>query len=146
MLWIEHNAAAALSTRNSTGVIAGWWGANAVNQTQAPPASYRVKKPAGSIDECNDPWVLDYFPWVCVGQHGCHKSGRGGHRAGAGAGLRRRRPMMASVFDSRKTKVKPLADSDGLVRTVETEGSGLGVVKAASDLTLKGRRCERLKR
>ena len=127
--WIEHNAHAALSTRNASGMIGGWWGASYVNKTQGSWPEWAVPKPHGSTDEWNQPWVLSQPPWVCHGQHGCHHGGHGLHSRDSMP------KIMARAFNSRKSR-RDINDQ-GLGRTVETEGSGLGVVKAASDFTLK---------
>jgi hypothetical protein len=121
--WVEHNAFAALSTRNSTGIIENWWGVSYPNATVGTVSKLAVLKPHGSIDEVNDPWVLRQTPWICQPHHECYSSRR--HTGG-------KRSAMARLFDSRKTKRAAPGQW-----TVETEGSGLGVVKAASDLRLK---------
>ncbi|KAF2094678.1 Six-hairpin glycosidase [Rhizodiscina lignyota] len=96
--WVEHNAHAALATRNGSNIIGGWWG-----------AAYGHPHPGQ--DPWNDPGLLNQSPWACRSQHGC-KSG----------GVHGRNP--------------PQVD-EGDARNVQTEGSGLGVVKAASDMILK---------
>ena len=126
--WIEHNAHAALSTRNSSGIIGGWWGATYVNKTQGPWPNWAPPKPPGSKDEWNHRNILDEPPWLCHGQHGCH---RGGRKVLDGSS---KRSAMASIFNLRR---KRDINDRGLGRTVETQGSGLGVVKAASDFTLR---------
>ncbi|KAK5119260.1 hypothetical protein LTR85_007874 [Meristemomyces frigidus] len=127
--WIEHNANAALSTRNATGIIGGWWGASYVNKTQGPWPAYAVPKPHGSTDVWNEPWVLGEAPWACQGWH-CSKTGRGSHEANG--------KRMVRLFKHRRTAKRDVND-EGRGRTVETEASGLGVVKAASDFTLRKR-------
>lgn len=124
--WIEHNAHAALSTRNDTGIIGVWWGASYDNKTQGSWPERAPHRPPGSTDEWNEPWVLQQPPWVCQGHHGCNPHGRGLHSGNS--------KRMAHVFNSRRNKRQ--ANSGGQ-RTVETEGSGLGVVKAASDFTVR---------
>ncbi|EMC95524.1 glycoside hydrolase family 76 protein [Baudoinia panamericana UAMH 10762] len=123
--WIEHNANAALSTRNSSGMIGGWWGASYVNRTQAPSLDHAVPPPWGSDDEWNQPWLLQQSPWACRGQHGCQPNGRGSHSGNS--------KRMARPFRSRKRQD---ANAEGRGRTVETEASGLSVVKAASDFSV----------
>ena len=125
--WIKHNAHAALSTRNATGIIGGWWGASSVNHTQSPAPYWTAQRPNGSTDYRNNPWVLYQPPWRCHGQHGCWPNGR--HHGG------QKRKRMAHLFANRRTRRD--VNDEGLGRTVETEGSGLGVVKAASDFSLK---------
>ncbi|KAK4539678.1 hypothetical protein LTR36_010441 [Oleoguttula mirabilis] len=125
--WIEHNANAALSTRNGTGIIGGWWGASYINKTQAPWLAYAVPKPHGSADVWNEPWVLDEAPWVCEGWH-CEKDGRGSRGTNG--------KRMAKLFQHRRAAERDVNDG-GRGRTVETEASGLGVIKAASDFALR---------
>lgn len=118
--WIEHNAHAALATRNASDIIGLWWGAPYDNLTQASWPSYAVPLPHGSTDEWNNPEVLNQPPWVCQGRY-CNPHGRG--RA------------MSALFQSRMSKRQ--SDGAGQIRNVQTQGAGLGVVKAASDFTLK---------
>ncbi|RMY34980.1 hypothetical protein D0866_04916 [Hortaea werneckii] len=103
--WIRHNARAALATRNDTGV--SW------------PA-YAVPKPEGSVDEKNEAWVLNEAPWKCRGWH-CHE-GRQGSRAGA--------LVAGNLMRARSARSRDVND-EGRGRTVETQGSGVAVVKAA---------------
>lgn len=121
MPWIEHNAYAALSTRNETHIIGGWWGASYVNKTQGSWPEWSIPRPRGSADVWNDPALLSQPPWVCQGQHGCH----GHRRSGVG-------PRTAQLLRSRRRDI----NDEGLGRTVETQGSGVGVVRAASDFNL----------
>lgn len=122
--WIEHNAQAALSTKNGTGIIGGWWGASYINKTQEPWPAYAPPRPRGSTDEWNEPWVLQQPPWSCQGQHGCEEH-KGGGRGSFGKMRRRMRALRRDINDQ------------GRGRTVETQASGVGVVKAASDFLLK---------
>ncbi|KAK3672210.1 hypothetical protein LTR78_007963 [Recurvomyces mirabilis] len=131
--WIEHNAQAALSTRNTTGFIGGWWGASYVNKTQEPWPAYAVPRPGGSTDEWNEPWVLQSEPWSCQGQQGC---GIGEVKWGNSGGFGHNGRRMAEGFGGRKRdggSGRRDANDLGLGRTVETQASGLGVVRAASD-------------
>lgn len=121
--WIRHNARAALSTRNDTGVVGGWWGASFENKTQQSWPAYAVPKPEGSVDEKNEAWVLSEAPWKCRGWH-CHK-GRQGSSAGALA--------TGDLLRARSATSRDVNDQ-GRGRTVETQGSGVGVVKAAYDV------------
>ena len=126
--WIEHNAYAALSTRNASGIIGGWWGAPLLNQTEVPSAPFAIPDPHHSVDIFNQPWVLHEPPW-CHPDHGCLKSGNSSsiHRS--------RRSTMKTSFNARNWRRDP--NDQGRGRTVETQRSGLGVVKAASDFTRK---------
>jgi hypothetical protein len=123
--WIEHNAWAALSTKNGTGIIGGWWGASYVNKTQGPWPGWAPDKPKGSTDVENEPWVLQQWPWACQGQHGCGRSRKGGQ-------IRGNARRMARLFQHQRD-----VNDGGRGRTAETEAAGLGVIKAASDFVLK---------
>ncbi|TKA27012.1 hypothetical protein B0A50_05203 [Salinomyces thailandicus] len=124
--WVEHNAHAALSTRDARGVVGGWWGASFVNKTQEPWPAFAVQKPEGSLDEWNEGWRLGGPPWECRGWH-CRIDGRGSH--GNGLAMRRLLRQRRGVVEGRQDP-----NDEGRGRTVETQGSGIGVVKAASDL------------
>lgn len=120
--WVEHNAHAALSTlTNGSTIIGGWWSADYVNHTQTPAPGWTVQHPG--VDEWNQPWLLTQAPWACVnGEHGCNPYGRGnGGINGPQVGASLRRALKMRQNDEQ--------------RTVETEASGLGVVRAASDMT-----------
>jgi hypothetical protein len=112
--WVQHNAQAALSTLvNGTDIIGGWWAASYVNGTTSSTVK-SLQHPG--IDIWNQPWRLTEPPWACQnGKHGCNAHGR--HSA---TSLRR---MLRMKRDSEQ-------------RTVETQAAGLGVVRAASDLSL----------
>jgi hypothetical protein len=145
--WVLHNAWAALSTRNSSGIIGGWWGAPYVNKTQGPWPEYTVPIPSGATDVWNQLVVLESAPWKCEGWH-CDAEygvaayasasyseggGGGGGNAKRMAEVFRRRRRQAAMGRSRRRDV----NDQGRGRTVETQGSGLGVVKCASDFTRK---------
>ncbi|CAK4031738.1 glycoside hydrolase family 76 [Lecanosticta acicola] len=116
--WVQHNAYAALCTRNSTSDIIGqWWGAPYFNKTQAPSPAYGLPIPEGSVDICNDPGLLDSSPWKCDGRYGCEDYEYSGHLKRGGRSLGKR-----------------AADQE---RTVETQAQGLAVVNAAGAFTLK---------
>lgn len=141
--WIQHNAYAALSTRNATSDIIGeWWGASyvssqslshhtskfarlipspQVNRTQTPSPKYTHPKPYGSVDIANKPWLLTQPPWVCYGQGDCES-----YVGKVLIGERRRR--------SRKRQA-----TAEQVSTVETQAQGLSVVRAAANSVLQRR-------
>lgn len=123
--WIQHNAYAALSTRNSTSDIIGqWWGASYVSRTQSPAPGYAQPKPQGSVDIWNElETLLGQAPWRCEGGdlERCQRS-EGGYLA-----RKRRRGLQ---------RKRQAADQ---VRTVETQAQGLSVVDAAVGATLKRR-------
>ncbi|KAL1584485.1 hypothetical protein WHR41_06335 [Cladosporium halotolerans] len=123
--WVIHNANAALSTRDQNNVIGGWWGSAHNNGTEGATLDMSVPRPEGSWDERNDPSVLDQAPWACRDADGC-RQGRNGNALSA-------RYVKPSAIRSKKRDV----NDGGRGRTVETQGSGVGVVKAASDFTRK---------
>lgn len=122
--WVTHNADAALSTRNQDNVIGGWWGASSDSRTQAAALDMTVPLPQGSSDERNDPTVLDQAPWACRGQRGCQQNGRVASSRTPG------------WLPPRSNKKRDVNDG-GRGRTVETQASGVSVIKAASDFTRK---------
>lgn len=126
--WIVHNAYAALSTRNASGIIGGWWGASLLNQTQAPSLLWAIPDPHHSVDVCNEPWVLHEPPWCHTG-HGCLTSGNSSTVDGE------RRRAIGRSFDTWNRRRD--SNDQGRGRTVETQGSGLGVVQAALDFMLR---------
>ncbi|PPJ53825.1 hypothetical protein CBER1_03280 [Cercospora berteroae] len=109
--WVQHNAHAALSTRDGTKVMGEWWGAPYLNRTQGPAPKYAESKPDGSIDICNQPQLLEAYPWKCSSSDCAHYS----------ASERRRALYPRQAADN---------------RTVETQAQGLAVLRAATDLTL----------
>ncbi|KAF2720999.1 glycoside hydrolase family 76 protein [Polychaeton citri CBS 116435] len=126
--WVAHNARAALATRNSTSNIIGeWWGASYINQTQAPNPGYSQPNPGP--DPWNHPRLLKQPPWVCEGKHEC---GKDRHHHNTGLRTRRVAHKLVEGISNRQAS----SDSDD-TRTVQTQGSGLSVVKAAADLMLK---------
>ncbi|USW56650.1 Putative glycoside hydrolase, family 76, six-hairpin glycosidase superfamily [Septoria linicola] len=112
--WVQHNAHAALSTRDASDTIGEWWGAPYLNQTQAPAPGYAAPKPAGSIDICNEPELFDKSPWKCVDGNDCRLYSIGLHK--------------------RQFLGHPRQVPDN--RTVETQAQGIAVLRAATDLTL----------
>lgn len=123
--WVTHNAQAALDSRNQDNVIGGWWGENYNNDNkndaaQSATLDMAIPLPPGSSDSRNDPEVLKQAPWSCP---------EGGCRQNAGSGDTRIRPHTELARRD--------VNAGGRGRTVETQGSGVGVVKAASDFTRK---------
>ncbi|KAK6428436.1 hypothetical protein LTR95_015419 [Oleoguttula sp. CCFEE 5521] len=125
--WVEHNALAALQTRNDSDVIGGWWGAGCSNHSQSAAPYSTAALPAGSWDERNQPWVLGQSPWTCRGR-AC-QSGRRRTSSSIRGSLGGRSSYLSSRDHNNK----------GRGRTVETQGSGLGVVKAANDFSYRAR-------
>ncbi|KAB8339066.1 hypothetical protein FH972_022002 [Carpinus fangiana] len=63
--WVAKNAAAALSTRNGTGIFGGWWGEN--QSAAAGIGGAAAAQPAGAQDYRNHPEILTQAPWVKEG-------------------------------------------------------------------------------
>ncbi|KAK5116897.1 hypothetical protein LTR62_006618 [Meristemomyces frigidus] len=127
--WVEHNAHAALSTRNSTGIMGGWWGANYKDNKQD---AWAPALPSDSIDLWNEPEVLQQPPWVCQGQHGCRYSNRA-DRSGLG-----QEGKTWGLFTKRMAKGD--INDQGRGRTIETHASGVSVAKAANDFLSRSKK------
>lgn len=123
--WVSHNARAALDTRNQDNIIGGWWGEKHSNGTESAILNVAVPHPPGSWDERNDPSVLEQAPWACTSERGC--------RQGENSQRLKPRQLKSPELAGKKRDV----NDGGRGRTVETQGSGVGVVKAASDFTRK---------
>nr|POE93296.1 hypothetical protein CFP56_19308 [Quercus suber] len=139
MPWIRHNAHAALHTRNASNIIGGWWGASQLNKTQRPVPQLAQPLPAGSWDVHNVPTMLELAPWPCrLGRHGCSRQISGDehsypHHENQIA-MSRRKFMKSTLHSRNQTGDR---NDDGRGRTVETQASGLGVVKAAVNFHLR---------
>jgi hypothetical protein len=122
--WITHNARAALSTRDQYNVIGGWWAANDSDSDSAQNAKLDAAAPLppSSWDIRNNPDLLAQAPWNC--SNGA--AGQEGWTRGVEA-----QPHRELTMRSQKRDV----NDGGRGRTTETQGSGLSVVKAASDFT-----------
>jgi hypothetical protein len=128
--WVTHNAEAALSTRDQYNVIGGWWGEKKDNNSngdgsQSATLDMVVPLLPGSWDVINDPAILNQEPWTC-GRH-CREYAVGGG-GGSGSGDATTLPYEAL---QKRQEARPS-------HTVETQGSGVGVVRAASDFMRRG--------
>jgi hypothetical protein len=115
--WIEHNANAALSSRGSSNIINSWWGADLVKEE--PSYTKRSVAPPG-IDIRNIPWLLDEPFLACGDGIQCNNAESGRQDA------RSTRRAALAVENSK-------AGREDRGRTVETQASGLAVIKAAYD-------------
>jgi hypothetical protein len=122
--WITHNARAALSTRDPYNVIGGWWGANDSDSNSAQNAQLdaAVPLPPSSWDVRNNPDLLTQAPWNCSNS---------ASQEGWIRGVQAQPHRELTVRSHQKRDV----NDGGRGRTTETQGSGLSVVKAASDFT-----------
>ncbi|KAK2744598.1 hypothetical protein FQN57_004203 [Myotisia sp. PD_48] len=128
--WIEHNANAALMTRNEKGKFGMWWGRKYPDITSAsvePPVL-----PPDSVDYINaDPPVNSGDPYSEMlwnggsGQEGVHRSS---------GGTTRRFPDQQSVHAQERDHSPNRSYRDvndrGRGRTVETQSGGLAVLRA----------------
>jgi hypothetical protein len=126
--WVTHNAEAALSTRDQYNVIGGWWGEKKNNEddgSQSANLDMAVPLLPGSSDVINDPALLDQEPWTCGRRCREYAVGGGGGPSSGGATTL---PYQAL---QKRQETRPS-------HTVETQGSGVGVVRAASDFMRRG--------
>jgi hypothetical protein len=126
--WVTHNARAALGTRDQYNVIGGWWGESVSQNDSAQNARLDtvVPLPPGSVDERNNPLMLKQSPWILHdGSRQDEQTDRAVHAEAQPHAELAKRSHKRDVNDS------------GRGRTSETQGSGLGVVKAASDFARK---------
>jgi hypothetical protein len=121
--WIQHNAHAALSTRNDFGIMGEWWGASYVDDgLQARTGeSFAVPIPSGGVDVRNDPGVVEMSGWRCDGTGEC-----GVHEVGRRRKVQRERMVVGK---------RQVVDD---IRTVETQAQGLAVVRAAAGVRRRG--------
>lgn len=128
--WVEHNAKAALASRGSSNIINGWWGAGlhegmrSLTKAAGSPLSAAIPPPPPpGIDIINKPWLLDTPFWACEDQSACN------HTVSAN-GVGNNTQSLQSSTDS------SLSRRNVRQETVETQASGLGVIKAAYDFHL----------
>jgi len=126
--WVTHNAEAAISNRDQYNVIGGWWGEKQNNKnnddgSQSATLDMAVPLSPGSWDVVNDPSILDHEPWTC--ERSCRQEAVGGPSSDNGSGS-----------DATSIPHTELQKRDGRPsHTVDTQGSGVGVLRAASDFT-----------
>jgi len=113
--WIRHNAAAAMTTKNSFGKFGMWWGAP-------------IEAPSNSGDDWYDNTVEIPPSAVDYRNQGAPK--------GWGGEVRRSHISEDFVYSRGEVGVKDLNDRDR-GRTVETQGGGLSVLRAVWELADK---------
>ena len=122
--WIEHNANAALDSRESSSIINSWWGADPDKDEQSytkdSASLLTAAVPPPGMDIRNRPWLLDEPFWACEDRIGCNSIGRDRRND-------RNSRSAALAIESSKAR----RDEGG--RTVETQASGVAVIKAAYD-------------
>lgn len=130
--WVTHNAEAALSTRDQYNVIGGWWGEkknddNGNDGSQSATIDMAVPLSPGSSDVINDPTLLNQEPWTC-GRY-CRQEavgGSSGPSSGSESGDAAASSSPHAELLQKRQEARPS-------HTVESQGSGVGVVRAASD-------------
>lgn len=113
--WVVHNAQAALRTRDAKGRFGAWWAARHHASFSSRKRSVDVELPDGAIDYRNHPSLLvelDIQPEE-------HAASDESILSEAGA-----------LYTRRYTSVSGDLNDRGRGRTVETQGSGLSVVRA----------------
>jgi hypothetical protein len=121
--WIQHNAHAALSTRNNFGIVGQWWGASYINRTEMSTGDFAVQLPPGCIDVRNQPELMETPMWQCDGRGGCSTQKLYAKRA-------------VESLKEKRAKKRQVAVDD--IRTVETQAGGLSVVRAAAEIRRQG--------
>ncbi|WPH00620.1 glycoside hydrolase family 76 protein [Acrodontium crateriforme] len=117
--WVQHNADGAINSRDpTTAIIGGWWAVNSPN-TDSSKRSIISKPvlPAGAVDIINQPWILATDPWKCEGVDGCL--------------------VNENISIKRSAMSSDISKRSATQYTVQTQGSGLAVIEAASDFELK---------
>lgn len=116
--WVVHNAKAALSTRNEAGQFGSWWGAN-VHAAK----TLKVKRTANAMDYRNRPdeYMARFEEEVYTSDVAGGTEDDEEHLAGLHT-IRDQEDMDSSTF-------RDLNDR-GRGRTVETQGSGVAVLRA----------------
>jgi hypothetical protein len=123
--WVAHNAKAALQTRDSTGRFGSWWGApDKSKSTSETPALPDVASPDGAFDYRNSPALLSSLDIDDASKpySPMHRSQTYQNTGAAG-------------FDGDP-------NDRGRGRTVETQGSGLAVVRAMYEFQNLGKQGE----
>jgi hypothetical protein len=108
--WVVHNARAAMGTRDGVGRFGGWWGApRRSGEDESGEGVFVREMPKGAVDYRNDPALTSLLDIDTEDEGG-------------------------TVHDRRYADTKPASSGDandrGRGRTVETQGSGLAVVRA----------------
>jgi hypothetical protein len=121
--WVVHNAKAALKTRDSTGRFGSWWGApDSSKSTSVVHALPDVTSPGSAIDYRNSPSLLSSLDIDdAINIHVSTQHSR-------------------TDQDARPAGLDGDPNDRGRGRTVETQGSGLAVVRAMYEFQKLGRR------
>jgi hypothetical protein len=118
--WVVHNAQAALHTRDEQGRFGAWWGAPAIS---FPLSSYHRKESTSHARPVLPENATDYRNLYTLPDHDLYSEGES------------KEPSEWFVFDEDvENKIAKRSGGDlndrGRGRTVETQGSGLAVVRA----------------
>lgn len=116
--WVMHNAKAAVRTRDEQGRFGMWWGQDNLK------SEVEVPLPAGAVDYRNDPTILFGKPWSQMKDVPAQQV------------MSQNRRKCRDTECKRKTDPSDRDVNDrGRGRTVETQGGGLAVLRAAWELT-----------
>jgi hypothetical protein len=120
--WIEHNADAALLTRNASNIMANCWGRGCEGSGSNQTIHQFASRPINSVDERNSRQVLQKPPWTLSVRY---------QNGSTRPALDKRDPTSKSFSIWIE---KRAAENQ---RTVESQGSGLAVVKAAFNFRVR---------
>jgi hypothetical protein len=108
--WVTHNAKAAMRTRDKKGRFGGWWGMSTKGRstTGSDDSDEYVRLPEGAVDYRNNPGLI----------------------AESDIDKKPAENIQEQRYEEQKTKSDGDLNDRGRGRTVETQGSGLAVVRA----------------
>lgn len=140
--WLKHNAAAALATRDSEGKFGMWWTVGLLNVTSVPAdVDLGAREDPDAVDYRNygvpndDLWVLtDADSPSSSGSAGASPYGSAAEQESFSS-ARRRTPKDSSPRFSRSESKKGDLNDRGRGRTVETQGSGLALLRALWEIS-----------
>ncbi|KAG9966582.1 Six-hairpin glycosidase, partial [Aureobasidium melanogenum] len=114
-LWAAHNAEAALSTRNGSGLFGTWWGYRYAAE------DYPKSLPAHAVDYRNDASILTTSKWTSLKK------------------LHSRAVSSRQSAESNEDVTTTDVNDRGRGRTVETQQGGLAVLRSSWELLNSGR-------
>lgn len=140
--WLRHNAAAAVATRNSEGKFGMWWTIGLLNMTSVPEDVDRdARQDPDAVDYRNygvpndDLWVLtDANLPPSSGPAEDSPYGSATDQDSLSSRKRRSSNRPSPRFSQSSTKEQDLNDR-GRGRTVETQGSGLALLRALWEIS-----------
>ncbi|KAH7406634.1 hypothetical protein DE146DRAFT_753195 [Phaeosphaeria sp. MPI-PUGE-AT-0046c] len=121
--WVERNAGAALRTRDAEGRFGGWWGA-AFAERISPDTIGDERWGEGTVDYRNFPERLGELD-ILPGSEVDFAEGKGASKAG------KMKETKQHPQSKERWSIEDDPNDRGRGRTLETQGSGLAVVRAA---------------